>query len=49
MTITRHLIFLLAAVVCFAVGFLIGIDVFGGDTIPWLFGGLALFAAAHLP
>ena len=49
MTINRNLILLLAAIICFVVGFLLGIDVFDGDQAPWLFGGLALFAAAHLP
>lgn len=49
MTVTRHLLFIVAAVVCFLVGFLIGVDVFDGDQSPWLFGGLGLFAASQLP
>jgi hypothetical protein len=49
-TVTRHLIFLLAAIVCFLIGLILAIGwVDNGNDPAFLFGGLALFAAAHLP
>jgi len=46
---TRHFLFLAVALICFAIGLLLAVDVFDGDQSPWLFGGLLAFAAAHLP
>lgn len=46
---TRHYLFLAIALVCFAIGLLLAVDVFDGDQAPWLAGGLLAFAAAHLP
>jgi hypothetical protein len=49
-TVTRSLVLLVVAIVCFAVGLLLAINaVSGGNQDAWLFGGLLAFAAAHLP
>jgi hypothetical protein len=48
-TLNRSLLFLIVAVVCLVVGFLLSINVFDGREDPWLFGGLLAFAAAHIP
>jgi hypothetical protein len=47
--ITRSLILIAVAVVCFLIGFLIAVGAVNGNDGAWLFGGLASFAAAHLP
>lgn len=50
MPFNRSLFLLVVAVVCFAVGLLLAINVInGGNQDAWLFGGLLAFAAAHLP
>lgn len=46
----RSLILIVAAVLCFAIGMLLALNVIhGGNEQAWLFGGLLAFAAAHLP
>lgn len=49
MVLNRSLLFLVAAIICFAIGLLLAVSVFSGDQNPWLFGGLLAFALAHLP
>lgn len=49
MAITRSLILVAVAVVCFLIGFLIVVGAVNGNDGAWLFAGLASFAAAHLP
>lgn len=50
MTVSRHLFFLLAAVVCFIVALLLSLAVFtGSNEAAWAIGGLLAFALAHLP
>jgi hypothetical protein len=49
MAITRNLILVAVAVICFVIGFLIAVGAVNGNDGAWLFGGLASFAAAHLP
>lgn len=47
---TRSLILLIVSIICFAIGFLLAVDVVSGShQDAWLFGGLLAFAAAHLP
>jgi hypothetical protein len=48
-TFTRSLFFLVVALLCFAIGLLLAINVIsGGNQDAWLFGGLLSFTAAHL-
>lgn len=50
MTITRSLLLLVIAIICFAIGLLLAVNVIsGGNQEAFLFGGLLAFAAAHLP
>ncbi len=50
MTVTRPLLFLVAAIVCFVVALLLALSVFsGGNEQAWVDGGLLAFALAHLP
>lgn len=50
MTVSRSLILLVVAIVCFAVGLILAVGwIHGGNQDAWLFGGLLAFAAAHLP
>ena len=50
MAFTRQLVFLLAAIVCFAVALLLALNAFSGPSQDdWLIGGLLAFALAHLP
>lgn len=47
---TRSLLLLIAAILCFAIGLLLAVNVIhGSHQDAWLFGGLLSFAAAHLP
>jgi hypothetical protein len=50
MTLTRNLILIVVALLCFAAGWFIaaGHSLFGTDT-EWLFAGLIAFVGAHLP
>lgn len=49
-TVTRSLLFLVAAIVCFVIALLLVLDVVtGGNQDAWLVGGLLAFALAHLP
>jgi hypothetical protein len=48
--ITRPLIFLVAAIVCFVVALLLALNALsGGNFDAWVVGGLLAFALAHLP
>lgn len=50
MTLTRNLLFLIVAIVCFTVALLLALDVvYNGNQPAWVDGGLIAFAAAHLP
>lgn len=50
MVVSRSLVFLIIAIVCFAVGLLLAINLLsGGNLDGWLFAGLLAFAASHLP
>lgn len=50
MVLNRSVIFLVIAIVCFLVGFLLAVDVVSGSNITaWTLAGLTAFAAAHLP
>ncbi len=50
MTVNRHLILLIAAIVCFLVALLLALGVFSGGNEPaWTAGGLLAFAASFLP
>ena len=50
MTVSRSLLLIVIAIVCFAVGFILAVGwLSGGNQDAWLFGGLLAFAAAHLP
>ena len=50
MTFNRNLIFLVVALVCFAVALLLDLNVLhGGHHAAWVDGGLLAFAGAHLP
>lgn len=50
MAVSRSLVFLIIAIVCFTIGLLLAISVLsGGNLDGWLFAGLLAFAAAHLP
>ena len=50
MNLNRSLVFLIAAIVCFLVGFLLAVDVISGSNVTaWTLAGLTAFAAAHLP
>lgn len=50
MNLTRNVLLLVVAIVCFLVGFLLSVDLVDGSNLDaWLFAGLASFAAAHLP
>lgn len=50
MTLNRHLILLIGAIVCFLVALLLDVNVFSGGNEPaWVAGGLLSFAASFLP
>lgn len=50
MVVNRSLIFLIIAVLCFAIGLLLAVDVISGSNVTaWALAGLLAFAAAHLP
>jgi len=50
MTVNRRLLFLIAALVCFAILLLLALNVIsGGNETAWLAGGLLTFAASFLP
>lgn len=50
MVLNRSLLFLVCALVCFVILFLLAIDALsGGNSAAWLAAGLVFFTAAHLP
>ena len=50
MTLSRNLVLLVIAILCFLIALLLDLNVFSGSHEPaWIAGGLAAFAAAHLP
>lgn len=50
MTLNRSLLFLVAAIICFAILLLLAVNVIsGGNEEAWLAGGLLAFALSHLP
>ncbi len=50
MVINRHLILIIAAIVCFLVALLLALNVFsGGNQDAWTLGGLLALAASFLP
>lgn len=51
MTVTRNLLLLVVAMLCFLVVALLGFNVLihGGHVLGWVGAGLLAFAAAHLP
>lgn len=50
MALTRSLLFLVIAIVCFAIALLLDIAVIhGGNESAWIAGGLLSFAVSHLP
>lgn len=49
MTLTRQVLFVVAAVVCFIVAFLIAINSITGNEDAFAWAGLGFFAAGHLP
>ncbi len=50
MTLNRHILFIVAAVVCFLIALLLGLNVFsGGNEQAWVDGGLLSLAASFLP
>ena len=50
MPVTRPLLFVVAAAVCFAVALLLAVNVIsGGNFDAWLAGGLLAFTLAHIP
>lgn len=50
MVINRHLILIIAAIVCFLVALLLSLNVFsGGNELAWAFGGALAFVASFLP
>jgi uncharacterized membrane protein YgaE (UPF0421/DUF939 family) len=49
-SLNRSFILVIAALVCFAIGLLLAINVISsGNQEAWLFGGLLAFAASFLP
>jgi hypothetical protein len=49
MAITRSVLLIAVAVICFIVAFLIVVGAVDGNDAAWGYGGLAAFAGAHLP
>lgn len=50
MVVNRSLVFLVVAIVCFAIGLCVAVNLLsGGNLDGWLFAGLLAFALAHLP
>lgn len=50
MALNRSLVFLVIAVLCFAVALLLAVDIVSGSNFSaWIAAGLLAFAAAHLP
>lgn len=50
MALNRSLVFLVIAILCFAVGLLLAVDVISGSNVTaWALAGLLAFAASHLP
>lgn len=49
MTVTRSLLFLLAAVVCFAVALLVAVSAITSNYDAWLAGGLLSYVLSCLP
>ena len=50
MTVNRHLLFLIAAVVCFVVALLLSLSVFtGGNEDAWTIGGFLALTLSFIP
>lgn len=50
MVFTRNVLFIVIAIVCFVIAFLLSVDVVSASNVTaWICAGLASFAAAHLP
>jgi hypothetical protein len=49
MVVSRSLLFILAAVICFAVALLVSLGAVQSSFDSWVAGGLLSFALAHLP
>jgi hypothetical protein len=50
MTLNRHLLFIIGAIVCFIVALLLALAVFsGGNQAAWVDGGLLSLALSFLP
>ena len=49
MVVSRSLLFILLAVICFAVALLVSLGAVGSNFDAWIAGGLLSFALAHLP
>ena len=49
MVVSRSLLFILAAVICFAVALLVAVGAVQSNFDAWTAGGLLSFALAHLP
>ena len=50
MVLSRSLLFLVGALVCFVIALLLTLNVIhGGNEPAWIAGGLVSFVAAHLP